>query len=390
MMRALFKYLCRLLCGLYSIMALLYAMPVLSSDGDQIDTNETVIFFPTAGYLDASQYWVLPIEALIHEPNTSPGLQKILMASIELATRTPVTDPADFWQRVAPIAADNERREKITIQLGTQTYTLPRSNAAGRISTLLRIAPDQLTPDAQGWVSYTAQSEDKRIFTGRVQLLPPEGHSIISDIDDTIKITNIPAGTRAMLISTFLKTPQPTPGFPEWYQQLAQQGARFHYLSGGPNQLYEGLLQKFLQDYYPSGAVSLKEFRINPLSPEFWQAIAEGATTAQKQAAITTWMQHFPHRRFTLIGDSGEQDPEIYGWALQQPFGGQIDRVYIRNVTHEHVNSPRMKAAFGAHIDRLLLLDAKTAAIQSTALHPGYTSGQHTSPGTTPYQIIHE
>lgn len=358
------------------------------NDGAQIDANEVVVFFPTAGFLEAGQ-WVLPIEALIHEPNQSEALQKLLATSIELVTRTPVTDMTSFWQRVAPLAADNERFEQITLQLGNKTYPLPRSNAAGRISTLLRIAPADLTPNAQGWVSYSTTSQDQRVFTGWVQLVPPQGQSIISDIDDTIKVTEIPQGTRAMLANTFLKTPQPTPGFPQWYQQLAQQGQIFHYLSGGPNQLYEGLLQAFIQDYYPLGSVSLKEFRINPLSTEFWEAIASGATEAQKQAAITTLMQHFPQRRFILIGDSGEHDPEIYGWALQQPFGSQIDQVYIRNVTHDHVNSARMKAAFGSHIARLALIDPLTAQIQSKELHPGYTNGQHTSAGNTPYQISH-
>ena len=51
----------------------------------------------------------------------------------------------------------------------------------------------------------------------------------------------------------------------------------------------------------------------------------------------------YPKRRFLLIGDSGEQDPEIYArLATQHP--EQIAAVFIRNLTEESADDPRFEA----------------------------------------------
>jgi phosphatidate phosphatase APP1 len=48
-------------------------------------------------------------------------------------------------------------------------------------------------------------------------------------------------------------------------------------------------------------------------------------------AQISELLERFPRRRFTLIGDSGEQDPEVFS-AIRGRFGGRVEKIYIRHV----------------------------------------------------------
>jgi phosphatidate phosphatase APP1 len=56
-------------------------------------------------------------------------------------------------------------------------------------------------------------------------------------------------------------------------------------------------------------------------------------------------MADFGQRRFILIGDSGEHDPEIYG-DLARKHGERVAHIYIRNVTGESRDGERMTNAF--------------------------------------------
>jgi phosphatidate phosphatase APP1 len=58
-------------------------------------------------------------------------------------------------------------------------------------------------------------------------------------------------------------------------------------------------------------------------------------------------MKRFPSRRFILIGDSGERDPEIYA-ALARKFPRQVERLHIRGVTGQLADAPRYRKTFDA------------------------------------------
>jgi hypothetical protein len=62
-------------------------------------------------------------------------------------------------------------------------------------------------------------------------------------------------------------------------------------------------------------------------------------------SVIEPLVTRFPRRRFVLVGDSGERDPEIYG-TLARRYPGQIARVLIRDVTGEPASAPRYQEAF--------------------------------------------
>lgn len=64
-----------------------------------------------------------------------------------------------------------------------------------------------------------------------------------------------------------------------------------------------------------------------------------------KPRAIEPLLHAYPARKFVLIGDSGEQDPEVYAKMARQ-YPQQIVRIYIRNVTDEPADSTRYQKCF--------------------------------------------
>ncbi|KAL0088171.1 hypothetical protein F4703DRAFT_1735241 [Phycomyces blakesleeanus] len=64
------------------------------------------------------------------------------------------------------------------------------------------------------------------------------------------------------------------------------------------------------------------------------QDIIRGKPMQHKLDVIPRIIQDFPKRKFILIGDSGEHDPEIYQEIYRQ-FPDQIIKVFIRDVSSE-------------------------------------------------------
>ena len=289
-----------------------------AATSSDISADEEVVFFPTAAHFDASNsHWIVPIHGCIYEPEQDSQKRGVVVASMRRAAGVEEGSPEAqrLDQRVRLFLVDNERGQKISIRLGAELYEVGTSGPNGHFQADLRIPATSIeelqsrpeSPD--GFVSFSAvtRDTDARSFTGRVQAVPPEGMSIISDIDDTIKHTQV-GDRRAVVANTFLHEFQPVPGMPELYRQWAQQGIVFHYVSGSPWQLYLPLAEFFRTQQFPAGSMDLKLFRLkDPSALDLLQS-----QTATKIRAIEPLLAAFPQRRFVLIGDSGEQDPEIY------------------------------------------------------------------------------
>ncbi|KAI9469793.1 MAG: hypothetical protein EXX96DRAFT_491413 [Benjaminiella poitrasii] len=160
-----------------------------------------------------------------------------------------------------------------------------------------------------------------------VQLVEPDGISIISDIDDTIKDTRILSGTRSVLTNTFFNPTRAVTGMAYAYSQWYNQGAVFHYVSNSPFQLAH-VLEQFMKDHdFPLGSFHLRDScgllsKLVDISGKF------------KRDMIRHIMRDFPHRKFILVGDSGELDLEIYT-RIAIEFPNQVIKIFIRDVTSQ-------------------------------------------------------
>ncbi|KAG6855561.1 hypothetical protein H0H87_001013 [Tephrocybe sp. NHM501043] len=168
---------------------------------------------------------------------------------------------------------------------------------------------------------------------------------VISDIDDTVKLSNIISGARAVFQNVFVKDLKENiiPGMGEWYTSMWKRGVRFHYVSNGPFELLP-IVNEFLQiSQLPPGSIRLKSYA--------GRSIFNGLLSApamRKRAGVVDVLDSFPDSRFFLIGDTGEQDMELYAeLARERPH--QVLAVLVRDVeTGEPIDDPTGWTSLGA------------------------------------------
>lgn len=312
----------------------------------EIKPDEHVVFFRTSGWLDeASQEWHLPIHGWIYEPEDSSARKALFETALEQKFELTVDDSneANFNERLNLLIADNERGKKILIQMAGRTFELPPSSENGHFEAVLRLPAADVTEFVQkGRLPYSAVTDESegRTFEGNVHLVAPVGLSIVSDIDDTVKISDVTDHKR-LIENAFLLDFAAAPGMADLYKDWSAQGASFHFVSSSPWQLYTPL-QGFLDDGgFPWATFNLKAFRFR--DETLFDLFKKGTET--KPALIKGILARYPGRSFILVGDSGEQDPEVYA-ALLREYPDQVLAVYIRNVTQAAVDDDRFATLF--------------------------------------------
>ncbi|KAI7936579.1 hypothetical protein MJO28_015478 [Puccinia striiformis f. sp. tritici] len=158
-----------------------------------------------------------------------------------------------------------------------------------------------------------------------------ESVHVISDIDDTIKHTNVLGGLKAVFKNVFLAGFDQVAivGMAEWYQSLQELGCWMHYISNSPLELWYCIEGFLAANGFPRGSISLKEYARGATSilSGMWESAG-----SRKRARVESIIRQFPNSKFICVGDSGEQDLEMYV-SLAQTYPGRIISIYIRDVT---------------------------------------------------------
>jgi phosphatidate phosphatase APP1 len=156
---------------------------------------------------------------------------------------------------------------------------------------------------------------------GRV-LVPPANAAfgVISDIDDTVVYSHVQQKLR-MLVSIALsnaRTRKPFEGVAAFYRALHRGINPFFYVSKSPWNLYVPLAQYLQVQGLPEGPLLLRNLRLR-------------MERRHKERAICEILRTYPKLPFLLIGDSGEDDPEVYS-AVVRRFPQRVRAIYIRAV----------------------------------------------------------
>jgi phosphatidate phosphatase APP1 len=165
-------------------------------------------------------------------------------------------------------------------------------------------------------------------------MIPPADaeYGIISDIDDTViktAATSLLAMGKTVLLAN-AKTRLPFAGVSEFYKalQLGRNGKRnnpFFYVSSSPWNMYD-LLKDFLDlNSIPAGPLMLRDIGFGGKTK------LRGGHMGHKFNEITQILAAYPHLKFVLIGDSGQEDPKIYQEVVKQ-FPDRVLAIYIRDV----------------------------------------------------------
>lgn len=332
--------------------SLLCLFALAASDAPSpIHADEQIVFYPGYAYrADGDSSWNVPVHGAVFEPELTSAKRAVALELLRCTLGLSRQDAANeiFKSRARPFLVDNERGKSVAIRLGGKNYPAGTSAANGHFSTTLRIEAAeverlrQTEADKAGWLGFQAALSpgESRSFTGRLQLLESQGRSLISDIDDTIKVTQV-GNRQAMLANTFLRRFEAVPGMAALYRRWADQGVAFHYVSGSPWQLYQPLAEFCAAEGFPAGSFHLKFFRVKDSSA--WAFF--GPQERYKTGVIERILADFPKRQFVLVGDSGEQDPEIYG-AIARKHPEQIEQILIRNVGGPNAEPARFDKAF--------------------------------------------
>jgi len=293
---------------------------------------------------------MLEIHGSVFEAKPETLMRKVLISVLGRlmgATKEQLETPT-FLQRIHGFTLYQHSGKRIAIRIGDKLYQLSdKSKKNGQFRGTIFIPESDADTIAMvvgpaRHIPYTIHSkwDMATSLQGLVRLIDDEGVSIISDIDDTVKHTDV-ATRRAMLANTFLHDFDTVPGMVDLYQKWQEQGASFHYVTSCPWQLYEPIAELFHQRGLPDGSFHMKSVRFRDSTVlQLFIARRWG-----KRKAIKQILRTFPQRRFVLVGDSGEKDPETYG-VMARKFPKQIAKIFIRDLGGKNSNSYRYSKAF--------------------------------------------
>lgn len=244
----------------------------------------------------------------------------------------------------------------------------------------LAITPATPIPSPPLWQEvalwWDAPATAKTGACGAAVLTPPPTarFGVISDIDDTVLVSHAASPFRMALTALLhnAHTRSPFPDVAGFYQAL-QAGVRgdeqnpIFYVSSSPWNFYD-LLVEFMQvNGIPAGPLLLRDYGR--------QNLRDIGHRSHKRQTIDALLATYPALPFVLLGDSGQEDPEIYAGVVQD-YPGRIRGIHIRDVTPASARRrnaihalARQTAAAGAP----LLLSAATADAASFARQLGLT-----------------
>ena len=325
-----------------------------------LKADEAVVLFPAAAHRsEDGRHWVVPLHVWVYLPQQSQFRRKAIAELLKRRHGLDLT-PANavfFDPRVNLLLADNKSGRTVVVEVGGVRATLPPTSANGHSQSQVRIPVSAHTPEgARVTIRAVLPPADPRKIEASAHLSGPTGLSVISDIDDTVKVTDV-LNRRRLWEATFYKPFAAVAGMADAYQRLAARGATFHYVSSSPWHLTEPLLVFLGTTGLPVSSISLKHARLKDRTA--LNILKPGRET--KPPAIEAILQRYPERRFILIGDSGEDDPEVYAQALRR-HPKQITRIFIRNITAAHRDDARFSKTFaGLEAEQWVLFEDATA-----------------------------
>jgi hypothetical protein len=335
-----------------------------------LGSEDRIVLYPTTGRWDEQrQGWRVAVAGFIYKPGIDSVRGRIVVRILKRLLRaTDVELRSDiFRRRIAGFLVDSRRGQRVIVRIGGETHVLKRkSRRSGHFHDTILVAPQDISLAHREILSLVdspevAESTEvlrnesvpanvamhiasprnaRTTLPGYVHLLSEVGLSVISDIDDTIKISDV--GQRDELLrNTFLRDFHAVPGMAELYSRWARAGVAFHYVSSSPWQLYDCLASMLRDAGFPSGSMHLRHVRLR--DPSVLRLFI--ARKRSKRREIRGLLQTFPHRRFVLVGDSGESDPEIYG-GIARKYPERISAILIRRVKGRPLTPGRCRRAF--------------------------------------------
>ncbi len=300
-----------------------------------------IVFFPTYARRTAAG-WTATVAGMVTRPLPERSRRRVLAVAVlrRLLELDDAQVESDVFRRRAEVFLFRRLAgERIRIALGDRVIDAGVSDRSGHFQARVELdgdfAAELVRPRPAGGMTleYTGTTVDGDpdpgavvTATGNIHLVEETGTSVISDIDDTVKFSNV-ADRRELLRNTLVREFTAVEGMPEAYRRWQDAGVAFHYVSSSPWQLSDCLCRFLGAAGLPAGSMHLKLFRLK-------DSTLLGRLPSRKRSkrrTIEQILDDFPARRFVLVGDSGERDPEVYA-AVARRRPEQVAGVVIREV----------------------------------------------------------
>jgi len=318
-----------------------------------------IVLFPTYGRrVPGTNRWRATVAGMVSRPLPERSRRRALAVTVlrrllDLDERDLESDV--FRRRAEAFFFERLAGRDVEITIGGRPVAHGQTDSIGHFHATVELEAPEGGEHASGFAATVSLADGEsagpvagdggpRPLTavGSIHLVADSGLSVISDIDDTVKVTNV-ANRRELLRNTLLREFTAVPGMPDVYRRWQEEGMAFHYVSASPWQLSRCLCCFLDEAGLPAGSMHLKLFRLKDSTPL-------GRLPSRKRSkrrVIEQIMDAFPGRRFLLVGDSGERDPDVYA-AVARRRPAQVAGIAIRLVDSKA--SPRKQRE---RLDRL-------------------------------------
>ncbi|CAF3569262.1 unnamed protein product [Rotaria sordida] len=288
-----------------------------------------------------SSDWILYNQGWYYEENP---VQTLLMEkTLELIVQKDLDR-----NRIKMFTAEGKKRQDVCID-GLNREMCARTDDDGRIKNTFIMTNQEIELFRQpggngGKVLFQVSVPKRNLYaTGEIYLCDDHGITFISDIDDTIKITQVTSSIQT-LINTFSGEFKPVSGMADIYRYWERKyNATFAYLTASPDQLYPFLKEFFDREHFPSGSAHMRHFTW--LDVNFITFFMSSNYIKKKTETLLMFLQNTKHRLFILIGDIFQKDPDIYA-SIYAQYPNRIARIFIRKFKNDNDGQQRLETIF--------------------------------------------
>lgn len=154
-------------------------------------------------------------------------------------------------------------------------------------------------------------------------LVPPTGITIVSDIDDILRVTKI-YNPKEGLLNSFARPFTPWLNMPEVYANWSKAlpNIHYHYLTTTPEQITR-IYMDFIYKTYPLGSFDTRPLNFSDVP----------ATLSIRKFLLDRIFQTFPERKFIVVGDTSNSDIMRDYPQLAKDYPGQVLCIFLRNTS---------------------------------------------------------
>jgi phosphatidate phosphatase APP1 len=304
--------------------------------------KEDLLLVPSVAFRDhsssLSSHWILYNQGWYYEENPVKAL--LMEKSLEIIVKKDLDK-----NRIKMFTAEGKEKKSLCIN-GFNRSMCTKTDDEGCIKNTFTITNQEieLFHQPNGKIFYQVSVINKNLQkNGEIYLCDDNGITFISDIDDTIKITEV-TSSKQTLINTFSGDFKAVSGMADIYRYWKKEyNATFAYLTASPDQLYPFLREFFDREQFPSGSAHMRHYTW--FDTNFIEFFMSSNYIKKKIETLQMFLQNTHNRRFVLLGDIFQKDPDIYA-SIYAQYPNRIAQIFIRKYANDTNGQQRLETIF--------------------------------------------